>query len=77
MSKIKQFLKRLLCFHDSWAKAGWIQTSPNENKNYYVCKECGKLRNFGFETRGWIATPNLPVNFDCTYETYHIPKDFK
>lgn len=69
---MKRFIKRLLCLHPSYAKAGWKLYSRSTNENWWVCKECGKLKNFGFSTSGWFAFENLPVNLDCTYETYYI-----
>lgn len=68
-----KFIKQLLCFHTSWARAGWIIQSAWLNKNYYVCKDCGKLKNFGYRTVGHLVFPELPINFDCTYETYPWP----
>ena len=52
-----KFIKQLLCFHTSWARAGWIIQSARLNKNYYVCKDCGKLKNFGYRTVGHLVFP--------------------
>lgn len=68
---MRSFFKRLFCLHDSWANAGWQPRRAMTNDNWWVCKSCGKLRNFGFHVRGMIGLPNIPVNFDCIYETYY------
>ncbi len=70
---MRNWFKKLFCFHESWAKAGWKIYSAALNKNYWVCKKCGKVKNFGFDTSRIIAFENLPLNLDCTYETYTFP----
>ena len=67
---MKKFFKRIFCWHLSWAKAGWKPFSCQANYNYYVCKECGKVKNFGWN--GMFQ--RIPVNYDCIYETYIMPK---
>lgn len=75
---MKKFLRKLFCFHSSWAKAAWIPNSSWHNTNYYICKHCNKIKNFGFNFRagyGPLALPNFPVNFDCTDDTWVMPPE--
>lgn len=72
---VRSFFKKLFCLHASWAQAGWKPLRAMTGDNWYVCKSCGKLRNFGFKSYGHLGLPNLPVNFDCVYETCQMPKE--
>jgi hypothetical protein len=72
---MRQFFRELLCFHASWAKAAWKPFFARANENYYVCKDCGHVRNFGFDhSYGILAFPNMPVNFDCSDEVWVFNK---
>lgn len=68
---MKSFFRKLFCFHSSWAQAGW------KFNNWWICKSCGKLRDFGYSRRGGLAFQNLPVNFDCTYDTFYNEDEFE
>jgi len=67
---MKKFFKQLFCFHASWAKALWKPYSPLRNYNYYICKDCRKVKNFGFYMYDYIAVPKLPINFDCSEDEW-------
>lgn len=74
---VKKFFKQLFCLHSSWARAGWKCYSSQLDKNYYVCKECHKVKNFKFSSSGWIALPNMPINFDLTDDTWDIHPELR
>lgn len=74
MNKLFLLFRQIFCFHLSWAKAGWKVYSAMRNENWYVCKECGKEKNFGFRKYDFVALPEFPVNFDCSDDIWSFNK---
>ena len=63
---MNKWIKQLFCLHLNYQRDYRKLFSAWHNSNYYICINCKKSKNFGFQTYGQsrIAIPNLPINFD-------------